>query len=226
MSLRQHTQTKLIRLTLVEPSSLMREGLVALLAQTDDISCAYAESDHEIGLKQCQTHPPEVALLGVSISDSASLAGVRLWQQQFPAVRIVLFDDCVRDLHLLYTLRMNLSGYTTKQDTFAEILEVIRNAADGGQAFTQRVQHRLKRSLRGWELSAAEGAGDLQCLTPREVEVMAHLAQGLSKQRCSDILKISPNTLDNHKARIMRKLRLHNSIQLTRLAISEGLIPP
>jgi len=63
-----------------------------------------------------------------------------------------------------------------------------------------------------------------EVLTPREIEVLVYLAQGLSVKECARVMKRSPSTIDNHKTRLMRKLNIHRVVDLARLAVREKLI--
>lgn len=65
---------------------------------------------------------------------------------------------------------------------------------------------------------------DLDLLTPREMGVLKLIAQGNTVKHCAELLALAPSTVDNHKSRLMKKLGVHKSLDLTRLAIREGLV--
>lgn len=74
------------------------------------------------------------------------------------------------------------------------------------------------------EPSARDQGGLHELLTPREIEVLVYLAQGLSVKECARVMKRSPSTIDNHKTRLMRKLNIHRVVDLARLAVREKLV--
>jgi len=92
---------------------------------------------------------------------------------------------------------------TSAQPTASELIEELESA----ESATRRGGERLR---------------DL--LTPREVEVLVYLAQGLSVKECARVMRRSPSTIDNHKTRLMRKLGMHRVVDLARYAVREGLI--
>jgi DNA-binding NarL/FixJ family response regulator len=211
-------------LALVEDEMLVRQGLQSLLDGVADIECTIAAGDHLSAVRQAEFQPPDVALVDQSASHLPGAPGIRLWLDRLPQVRLILFDETIRLANLRSALQLGLAGYVTKCDSFDEVLAAIRNAARGADGFTPGVQARLRATPRGWELDAAAGDSSLLSLTPREIEVLVFLAQGLSGKQCSEQLGISPSTVDNHKQRIMRKLNVRKAVELTRLALREGLI--
>ncbi|HVP73154.1 MAG TPA: response regulator transcription factor, partial [Phycisphaerales bacterium] len=112
------------------------------------------------------------------------------------------------------------SGYFLKTDSPAEILQGIREIASGRTAFSPAVQERLITSRR----AGANGpATPLQSLTPRELEVLRLIGQGLSRAEIARRLYRSLKTIDAHHTSIMRKLNIHDRAELTRYVIREGL---
>lgn len=214
-----------IRLALVEDETLIREGLLALIARTAGLQCVTAAGDHVTAIRAAEFAPPDVALLDMTAPDSPTATGISLWAERLPQVRLLLYDDAVRDVHVRTALRVRAAGYLTKRDRFADWIEAVRKAMRDEPAFTPAVRQRLRSTPRGWELLPSDDAPGLHSLTVRETEVLTYLAQGLTGKQCSALLGISPSTVDNHKSRIMRKLKVRKTVELTRLALREGLVP-
>lgn len=214
-----------IRIAVVEDETLIREGLRALIGQTTGLECAFAYSNHVEAIRAAEFAPPDLALLDVTAPDTLGPLGINLWTERLPQVRIVLFDDMVRDVHIRLALRTCAAGYVTKRDPFAEWVSVIHHSLRDEPAFSETVRQRLRRTPRGWELQHENNSPGLHSLTPRETEVLSYLAQGFTGKQCSAFLGISPSTVDNHKSRIMRKLNVRKTVELTRLALREGLVP-
>lgn len=217
--------TDVIRLALVEDEMLIREGLLALIERTPGLQCVAAAADHVEAIRAAEFAPPDVALLDVTAAESSTPQGLGLWAERLPQVRILLYDDCVRDVNVRTALRLRAAGYLTKRDRFVDWIDAVRKAMRNEPAFTAAVRQRLRPTVRGWELLPSADAPGLHTLTARETEVLTYLAQGFTGKQCSAMLGISPSTVDNHKSRIMRKLNVRKTVELTRLALREGLVP-
>lgn len=94
----------------------------------------------------------------------------------------------------------------------------------GQTAFPPQIEQRLVSTASGPRLDGDPDGSPLDQLTPRELDVLRLLASGLSVKECAIALERSTSTVDNHKSRIMKKLGIHRSVDLTRLAIREGLV--
>ncbi|MCE9604860.1 MAG: response regulator transcription factor [Planctomycetia bacterium] len=214
-----------VRLAVVDDETLVREGLVALFHTSPDFRLVASASESELLLEALPAADrPDVALLDVRTTGTGTLAGVRLWQERFPEIRIVLLDDAVRDAHLRQAVRLQVHGYALKQDSFYDLTQVIEAAARDVRSFSPSAGSRLISTEQGWDLQPSNTPG-LHSLTMRETEVLTCLAQGFTVKVCSALLHISPSTVDNHKSRIMKKLKMHKTVDLARLALREGLMP-
>jgi DNA-binding NarL/FixJ family response regulator len=140
-----------------------------------------------------------------------------------PRAKVILIDDDVYDVHAQQALRLKAAGYLTKQQPFDEIETALRQALAGTRVYDPRVAQRLMLSGEGMRLAHGKDEG-LASLTPREMDVLMHVARGCSVKQCAELLGISASTVDNHKSRLMRKLRVHKSTELARLAMHHGLL--
>lgn len=215
-----------VRIAIVAAETLFREGLVALIAASSDFRLIASGADsEELLAKLPAADRPDVALLDARTDVNGTLIGVDQWQRRFPETRLVLLDDIVRDAHVRQASRLKIHGYALKHDSFFSLTTVVEAAARGVGSFTPSASSRLMLTVGGWELKADADTPGLHSLTPREIEVLACLAKGNSVKACSDLLRISPSTVDNHKSRIMKKLKIHKTVDLARLALREGLMP-
>ena len=114
------------------------------------------------------------------------------------------------------------AGYLLKSDTPAAIFKGIRDAFANKPAFSEMVEERLV-SGRGTGAGVDATSTRLQALTPRELEVLRMIGQGLSRADIAQRLFRSLKTVDAHHTSIMRKLDIHDRAELTRYVIREGL---
>lgn len=137
---------------------------------------------------------------------------------------IVVLDDELHFGRLASVLAERRGGYFTKNSTSSELSAGIRRMVGGERAFGADVEPHIQETADGWQLRTTASGSSLSQLTPREIEVLRLIALGHSITECAEILQLSPNTIDNHKSRTMKKLGVHKSLELARIAIREGLI--
>lgn len=122
-------------------------------------------------------------------------------------------------------LQRQAAGYVTLNDSIPEFLEVLRQVANGGRAISPSLRPHLL-----WDAASRKYAlkhdGVFQSLSRRQIEVLSRIARGDSVKEVARDMHLSQKTIDSHKYRIMQKLGLHDRVQITRLAIREGLLHP
>ena len=165
---------------------------------------------------------PDLDLFGLH-PESMIFDSVAELMTSCPHAKVILIDDDVYDVHAQQALRLKAAGYLTKQQPFDEIETALRQALAGSRVYDPRVAQRLILSGEGMRLANDNDAG-VASLTPREMDVLMHVARGCSVKQCAELLGISASTVDNHKSRLMRKLRVHKSTELAHLAMHHALL--
>jgi two-component system invasion response regulator UvrY len=167
---------------------------------------------------------PDIVLMG-SLSEWGVFGAVGEIMQRCPRTRVILLDERVLDANAREALRVRAAGYLTKQQPIAQIETALRRAMRGDRVFAPQIATRLVLSAEGVRLLPDTTPSPLASLTPRETDVLIHLAQGYSVKQCAKALGIGASTAGNHKSRLMKKLNVHKTVDLTRIAIREGLVP-
>jgi DNA-binding NarL/FixJ family response regulator len=165
-----------------------------------------------------------VVLLSIRLPNRRAVDVARRIARRRRATRFVYLDDAARPAALDAALKGPVHGYWSKQSGFTGLLDCLDRVADGRWAFDPAVEGCLEWSnegprLRYWPVGTA-----LAKLSAREREVLAVLAEGVSVKQCALRFDLAPNTIDNHKSRIMNKVGLRKNTELLWLAIREGLV--
>jgi DNA-binding NarL/FixJ family response regulator len=139
-------------------------------------------------------------------------------------VRILVLSASGEQADVLDAVKAGATGYLVKSASSAELLDAVRRVAVGDTVFTPG----LAGLVLGEYRRLAEGpepatGGELPRLTDRETEVLRLVAKGLSYRQIADRLVLSHRTVQNHVQNTLRKLQLHNRVQLVRYAIEQGL---
>jgi DNA-binding NarL/FixJ family response regulator len=206
------------RVVIVDDHKLFRSGvraelepLLEILAEAGTVDEAEAAiAKHEPDVVLLDVHMPEGG--GVEVIRRTAAAGLR------PTFLALSVSDAAEDV--IAVIRAGARGYVTKNISPAELAEAVRRVHDGDAVFSPR--------LAGFVLDAFTGPApqpetELDLLTPREREVLQHIARGYMYKEIALRLEISPKTVEAHVSSVLRKLQLSSRHELTRWAADRGL---
>jgi DNA-binding NarL/FixJ family response regulator len=213
-----------IRVLLADRQQLLCEAVGPLLESAVGLGKITWTTKLDGALEEVRQMTSGVVLFDPGLGDNRPLAAAEGMLEASPAVRVVFLDDRVRPLHLRVAADLQVTGYWTKHASVAELAAATRTAAAGRATFSPLVRSSVLFTPRGWELNRAAPHNRLASLTNREMEVMLCLARGQSVKQCAEDLDVAESTVDNHKARLMKKLDIHKVTALSLLAIQEGLL--
>jgi len=212
-----------ISLILADDHAVVRSGLRMLLeAQPDMIIVAEAETGVE-AVEKVKSLQPDVILMDIQMPDMNGIEATERIRRIAPKTAVLALTMHEDDQYFFEMLHAGASGYVPKRAAPDDLLNAIRTVSRG-EVFlypslaTRLVQDYLKRA------DPEEEPLIYSELTPREREVLVLIAEGLSNAEIADDLVISVKTVDRHRENIMRKLNMHNRIDLVKYAIRTGLI--
>ncbi len=214
------TAERTTRVMFIEDQELVREGLAIQIAAQQDLCVVAAAATKQSALASIGSASPDVLLISTELVGEDAFAVLSFVRLIWPHIHALMLASAVRDGVVLRAMDFNVKGFVTKYDSFATLLRGIRSVAAGRRFYSSRIDARLDRIE---TRAALQGAVSL---TRRELEVMIHLVAGCTVGETADQLGIARTTVDNHKTRLMRKVDVHSSVELTRYAIREGLIDP
>jgi DNA-binding NarL/FixJ family response regulator len=210
-----------IRVFVAEDCAPVRDALVAHIRRNGHLKLAGQVKDGKSTVEGVRTTGPDVVILGLE----ATPALIRVMRAASPDTRIILFSSRTDDPYLDQILATEPAGYLLKREPLERVMQAVRRVARGDTVFSEPIQTRIfelgQRAAQGVRSSARESM-----LTPREIEVVALLASGMSVKEAAGALSIAAKTVDNHKTQIMAKLDVHNRAELTRYAFVSGILSP
>ncbi len=212
-----------IRLLLADDHAVVRSGLRMLLqAQPDMIIVGEAETGQE-AIHRVAELSPDVVLMDIEMPGMNGIEATRRIKANAPAAAVLALTMYEDDQYFFEMLRAGASGYVPKRAAPDELVSAIRAVSRGEVFLYPSLAGRLVQDyLRRGPAGEGEPPGDE--LTPREQEVLTLIAQGFSNNEIADQLVISAKTVDRHRENIMRKLNLHNRVDLVKYALRKGLI--
>jgi len=208
---------------LVDDDDLMRAGLKAVLSSDDDIDVVGEASDGREALDQVRALNPAVVLMDVRMPDLDGISATREVLASSPQVKVMILTTFEQDDYIFGALNAGASGFLLKRTSPEELIAGIHTVALGDSllspSVTRRVIDRMARQ------PAADTPFDerLGELTPREREVLAQVARGLSNSEIAAALVIEESTVKTHVKRILMKLRLRDRVQAVIFSYESGL---
>ena len=226
-----------VRVILADDQRLVRESLGVLLGLLGGIELVATASDGEEALALVDEHHPQVVLMDIRMPRLDGIEATRRLRERCPEVRVISLTTYADDESVLGALRAGARGYLTKDASGEEIRAAILTVAAGDAALDPAVQHHVVAALAGETSSpspspSAGGAGAGATpelpddLTPREVEVLALIAEGLTNTEIAERLVVSPTTVKSHINHLFAKAGLRDRAQAVTYAYRTGVARP
>ncbi len=216
-----------VRVLLADDQRLVRESLATLLGLLDGIELVATASDGEEACALAGAHRPEVALMDLRMPRVDGIEATRRLRDEVPGTKVIALTTYADDESVLAALRAGARGYLTKDASGADIRQAILGVAAGEAALDPAVQHHVVAAIAGSARPATGSTADLpDDLTPREAEVLALIAEGLTNTEIADRLVVSPTTVKSHINHLFAKAGVRDRAQAVRYAYRHRLARP
>ncbi len=210
--------TEPIRVIVADDHPLFREGVVASLRGAGDFVVVGEASDATDAVRSAREHLPDVALLDVTMPGSGLRAAAEI-AAHCPATRIVMLTVSEDEDDLMTALKAGASGYVLKGVSARELAAVLRKVAAGEVYVPPALAGRMLR-----ELSRPRVVSPVDDLSPREREVLEHVATGLSNYEIGQRLSLAEKTVKHYMTNILTKLHVRSRVEAALLAHKAGLV--
>jgi DNA-binding NarL/FixJ family response regulator len=202
-----------IRVLLVDDHPVVRSGLAGLLGEEPDIEVVGEAGDGRTGVEQARTLAPDLVLMDLRMPE---LDGVRATAEIVSAglSRVLILTTYDTDTDILRAVEAGATGYLLKDTPRDDLVAAVRAAARGETVLTPELTARLIRGVR---------SGDH--LTPRETEVLALVARGLSNAEIGSELFIGEATVKTHLLKVFDKLGVSDRTAAVTVAMQRGMLP-
>jgi len=212
-----------IRVMLADDHALFRQGLRRLLEDQPDFEVVGEAATGREAVERASEVMPDVILMDIYMPEGDGLEATRAIRVQLPYVRIVMLTVSDDDHNLFEAIKAGAVGYVLKKIDPQALYEKVRGAARGEAPLSPQMAPRL---IAEFARLAAQGGGDHgDPLTPREHDVLAAVARGLSNKEIAAALGLSEYTVRNYLRNIMEKLHLRNRTEVATFAVRRGLAP-
>ena len=210
-----------LRVMVVDDHPLWRDAVERDLKDAGLDVVAVAANGRE-ALARFPAARPQVVVLDLQIPAPDGVQVTAEIVRQDPSVRVLILSASGEDADVLAAVTAGATGYLVKSASREELLAAVRRVAQGDPVFTAGLAGLVLGEFRRRSDEPASSQPD-SGLTERETEVLRMVAKGLSYRQIAERLVLSHRTVQNHVQNTLRKLQMHNRVELTRYAIEHGL---
>lgn len=213
-----------IRIVLIDDHNLFRSGIKALLSRQADFDIVGEAADGLSGVKLVEQTKPDIVLLDLDMpvmNEREALAQILSVRSEQNVVMLTVSEDSE---DLTECMRFGARGFLLKNINADFLVDSIKRAVDGDNVFSPEMTARLVQSLIRPH-NAGTGSA-LDTLTPRELEILGHLAAGHSNKIIARQLDLAESTIKVHVQNILRKLELSSRVQAAVYAVQHKVPQP
>jgi DNA-binding NarL/FixJ family response regulator len=205
-----------VRVLVVDDHPVVRGGVVGWLAAQPDIDVVAEASDGLEALAAVAEHAPDVVLMDLRMPRIDGVAATERITAAHPAVRVLVLTTYDTDADIVRAVEAGATGYLLKDTPLPQLADAVRAAARGETVLAPPVAARLVSRMR---------APAVEAPTPRELEVLAGVARGLTNAEIGRELYIGEATVKTHLLRVFAKLGVDDRTRAVMLAVERGLLP-
>ncbi|SHE62453.1 response regulator [Streptoalloteichus hindustanus] len=210
-----------VSVMVVDDHPMWRDGVARDLTERGFRVLATA-GDSESAQRIARAVRPDVVLMDLNLNGSSGVDATRWITTELPATRVLVLSASGEHSDVLEAVKAGASGYLVKSASVAELVDAVQRTAAGDAVFTAGLAGLVLGEYRRMA-AAPDSVEPAPQLTERETEVLRLVAKGLTARQIATRLVISHRTVENHVQSTLRKLQLHNRVELARYAIEHGL---
>jgi DNA-binding NarL/FixJ family response regulator len=214
-----------IRTLIADDHELFRRGLRMVLDDEPDIDVIGEAGDGESAVAMAREHAPDVVVMDVRMPIKSGIDAARSIKEELPGTKILVLTISDEEDDLYEAIKAGANGYLLKEISIDEIGHAVRSVNGGQSLISPSMASKLLDEFAAM-IKKEEQKEQVPAprLTPREMEVLQHVAQGMNNREIAKTLFISENTVKNHVRNILEKLHLHSRMEAVVYAVREKLL--
>jgi DNA-binding NarL/FixJ family response regulator len=211
------------RVILADDHELIRFGLRNILTRSDQLEVVGEVGDSDALLEMLRSLPVDLLVLDISMPTINGIELTAIVKKRYPQLKVLILTMHQQVGYLRRALAAGADGYLVKTDCGQEIVSAIDRIRQGSGYVSPSLRAQFAEDLLRSPRDTSS-AGTLEDLTRRETQVLALVVAGKTSKQMAAELNLSPRTVDHHRASLLRKFRLKNSVDLVNFAIRNGYV--
>ena len=210
----------LIKIIIADDHPLIRQGLRVVIEAQPDMELVGEASNGEHAIQQALALKPDIVIMDLQMPVKDGLAATREIAQANPQVQVLILTSFPDDDNVYTAIKAGAMGFLLKDSSAEYLLDAIRTVSRGESVLHPTIARKLMQEIR----QPPRLPPTTEPLTPREVEVLGCLTQGMANQQIARQLSISVRTVSTHVRNILDKLHLANRTQAALYALDQGIV--
>jgi DNA-binding NarL/FixJ family response regulator len=218
------------RILVVDDHALFRVGIRNILEQEDDF-IVVGEADHaRAAFDLAVEHTPDIILMDLTLPGSSGIETTQRIKREVPATGVIIISDEEDEDALFDSIKAGAAAFILKDVDPDDLVTIIRRVRGGEYLINDKVfskpsvASRVLKEFRELAVYGQEAQPIFAPLSPREVEILDNIAQGMTNKQVAYNLSISEQTVKNHMSSILRKLSVNDRTQAVVYAMRQGWI--
>jgi DNA-binding NarL/FixJ family response regulator len=211
-----------IRVLLVDDHPIVRAGIRGELRRLPDVELVGEAGGGREAVDLVRVQRPHVVFMDISMPGLNGLEATERIVREFPGVRVIILSRHENEEYFWHALKAGATGYLLKKAAVNELDVALRRVAGGEIYLSREISARLRSTFPLQQL--IHSRGPLDQLTERQREILQLIAEGQTTKGIALILKVSPKTVEYHRAQVMARLNIHDIPGLVRFALRTGMI--
>jgi len=208
-----------VKVAVVEDRKRIREAIVDIINQSEGLACTGAYGSCEDLLEVLSESIPDVILMDIVLPGMSGIEGVKLIKAKHPSIDVLMHTVYDDDDKIFQSICAGASGYVLKNSESTELVNAIREIRVGAP-MSASIARRMLEMVRG----RARKPDPEMNLTPRELDILQWLVEGLSYKSIAEKLFISPLTVQSHIKKVYEKLHVHSKSAAVSKALKNRLL--
>ena len=213
------TEKSTIRVFIADDHAIVREGLKQILAESSDMIVAGEAENGLDAIKLFRKSKCHVMLLDISMPDRSGIDVLKQVKKENPEIAVLMLSMHREDQYAIRSLKAGASGYLTKQSAPKELVTAIRQVASGQKYVSAALAQELASAIGDDHETPLHDT-----LSDREYQTLTMIASGKTVSAIAQELSLSVKTISEYRSRLLVKMKLKNSAELTHYAIKNQLI--
>ncbi|MBL8439321.1 MAG: response regulator transcription factor [Zoogloeaceae bacterium] len=208
-----------LRVLIADDHAIVRQGLRQILSDTDDLEVTGEAENGVDAIHLARQQPWDVMLMDVSMPDRNGIDTLKIIRKEFPRQPVLILSMYPEDQYAIRALKAGAAGYLTKQSAPEQLVNAIRQVANGKKYVSASLALELAEAI-----TDDTERPPHERLSDREYQTLCLIASGKTLTQIGEELNLSVKTVSVYRARLLEKMRLRNNAELTHYGLKHGLV--
>jgi len=209
-----------VSVMLADDHAVVRDGLRALLEGGNDLQVVGVAGNGREAVAEALRLRPDIVIMDIAMSELDGVEATRRIVERCPETRVLILSMYLSAEHIYRALQAGAQGYVLKESAGEEVVDAIR-ALRAGKRY---LSHRITETVIDDYLREGTNVSPLDSLSLRERDVLQLVVEGRTNAAIAQALSLSPKTVETYRARIMKKLKVRDTVELVKFSMRHGLI--